>query len=1376
MANIVPKLNLNRTPNIIDNTSMVLAKNIRVDIDGSIHKDYSVESLQRVDGVFYDNLLDRIIADFKGQESSDESGITTYYLKLINDALGNYNTSLYSIRQIIPDNKSFYILLTVAAKHIIVRFDEEDDLFHPCDCNWTYNKGTITGTVINNLLGETILVIAEKNDDNNIPLKCINLSKSSHKDDESVYTQTPKVPIINLKYNDIFNYTIPNGVYQFFIRYKIRDNFYTNWFPASKELFAGNINTLTTNFGNIRYTNTNKDSDFSFVLQVNKLIDDYDVNFESFQIGFICSHDDTIVARAWKCFTLDTNIIFFDYKAIDAEEIEITNLTKPIFDIYNVGNVTSFKNKLYISNYKETNFNEDLQEYADKVNIELKYLQYDDCYGSYAVNFEQVKNVKYIKSFIINNTAVTIKGDDGVIYKLLDTSDTYDTDQRKVSDIFNLTNTDTNNHSSLYDLDCYVNKDNLTEKIQVAIEKIKKIPNIITNTIQEPNPATDKPTIKIKINQQQQDVDDIDAAIKYVYNNVAYIKENGNFVDDTYNTIVNNITISYYWEISYQVKKDDDDGVILKPNTDYDIKTTNNTINGKGYAIQNIELKFVADVNKIKVKNLDNLTRCTTLIPYQQYKFYIHFVKNTGEITNGYYCSNAGVVQCNYREACDTIIYPVFSNIVYPKNYIGCFFTIQHCKNIVSTIFDIKATNDKQAYESYCFDINTMLVQNNSNIEIKQDDNTFYGTYHDSNDYNIFKYFGADGVVYIKINDGEYSIDTSKVLYAINNYEAPDNEDVALIKCTPYINGSTFDDYKDLNLLGYLCKLQPLDHDRCYQYYSDGSSTYYKDYDNNNFIELIKYNSSSSIVDTDSDKRLKNFTLINKNNAVFVYSNYNLNYISLVDEPKQALKTYYDYAENATDTNSSKVKTILQILFPSLTLSTIYELSSMYKSYTRKTYSKYKTDEIIKFNNTIRASNLAGDEEKLSIFNFDADTYYNVPTNRGKIVNLVSVGDAILVHTRDSMFKFTGSNTLQSSAGEIQQTETDVFKTGVSEVFGSDFGFAGLQNKTNAIVTEAGYIFYDGDSKIIYMYSGNGQIVKLSDSIEKFFRYNTIKNISFANDYYNNRFFVCVHFNNGDATLSYSFNEESKSFVSLHDFKFSRAFNTKTKCYFINVPISNISHNICRIDKSSYGVYRHLNIQDKIYPYFREIITETYKNDKNEDKSITTYKYNSIIDVIDNTNYETVKTLNYINWNCSIVDDEFPIYDDNKTNFNALASFNEKHPCKTITIYTDTCATKELDCSNISNDKKITDINDSPYYQYPRYNQGFWTLNYFRNILNSNDEFKYLNEYNDGRTNATYRSDNNSLIEGKYFVTRFTFDANKDFKFETINFNYNTKL
>ena len=68
-------------------------------------------------------------------------------------------------------------------------------------------------------------------------------------------------------------------------------------------------------------------------------------------------------------------------------------------------------------------------------------------------------------------------------------------------------------------------------------------------------------------------------------------------------------------------------------------------------------------------------------------------------------------------------------------------------------------------------------------------------------------------------------------------------------------------------------------------------------------------------------------------------------------------------------------------------------------------------------------------------------------------------------------------------------------------------------------------------------------------------------------------------------------------------------------------------------------------------------------------------------------------------------------------------------------------------------------------YKAPRYNQGYWTANYFRNILNAN---KTNNEIED------YISDENSLIEGKYFVIRFIFDD--EFKLETISLNYNAKL
>ena len=86
--------------------------------------------------------------------------------------------------------------------------------------------------------------------------------------------------------------------------------------------------------------------------------------------------------------------------------------------------------------------------------------------------------------------------------------------------------------------------------------------------------------------------------------------------------------------------------------------------------------------------------------------------------------------------------------------------------------------------------------------------------------------------------------------------------------------------------------------------------------------------------------------------------------------------------------------------------------------------------------------------------------------------------------------------------------------------------------------------------------------------------------------------------------------------------------------------------------------------------------------------------------------------------------------------------------------------TELLDFSKVSNDYSISDVNS---YKYPRFNQGIWSFNYFRNILNVNN-----NKMNPLRQ---YTSDENSLIKGKYFVVRFLFNDN--FKLDTLQLTYN---
>lgn len=1359
MANIVPKLNLNRTPSIITNNSMVFAKNIRIDIDNSIHKDYSIESLQNKGIIFHNNLLTRIISDFKVLNTD----IANHYLNLINDISKDPSNENYSVIKVIPDNKSFYVLLKIYAedksKNIIVKFDEEDDLFHPCNCNWTYNDGDVTGSVINNLLGETILIIAEKNDNKNIPLKCINLSKSTYKDDESIYTQTPKIPITNLIYTGDFKFSIPNGVYQFFIRYKIRDNFYTNWFPASKELFAGNKHITHTIFGTLGYHVDNINSDNSFIFTIQHLIDKNIANFKNFQIGFIISNNGVIKGRAWKHFSFKTTQINFDYKASEAEEVEITDFTKPIFNVYNVGNVCSFKNKLYISNYKETDFNQKLQEYADKVKLDIHYVNQDINTKDESIVYNDficiLNDDKHIVGLDLNY------GGSQYLNSLIEPA-IYDSIMKAVKAKYSYNTKETCYYvtgSSLANIyvDIYLD-------INKGTYNINKPNKIILYNFQGDDYIYD---LSYEGNTEEEQEDSLKRSINdFVYRFIAYY--NFGYIDKrNYNffSAGSDNTKGYFKEEDLIQPKTDISTMIIRLSKDNNYDENDET------TYDEITIDISIDKSLIR-NNIIPVTNNTTLIPYQIYRFYIHYVKDTGETTNGYLVEEVKIE--NKENSCDKLIYPIFDKIEIPNGYNACFFSITHVKNQTSVLYNIKLPNN-YTFEGTCFELNTRLFNFNSNPKIQLINNTHdktllvEGTYYNSADTKYCRYFGAEGLVTFSkndINDDITNVLPDKKVFIVNNYDNVDETNLELIKCTPYIIGNKYTNYNNCNLLGYVCSIYPLNREKTTSIYTDGTSLYKK----NNEITSI---SSLNLIEYEKylgDNYIGGLN-ISETEPVLIYSNFNLNYIELSEDFKLVYVTYYNRYENSDVIKDNKSYTKIFNLVLSQLLSTVYKLNSVYYNYTRKIYNAYNENDVYKFDNTIRSSKLAGDEDKLSIFEFDADDYYNIPTNRGKIVNLLSVGDAILVHTRDSMFKFTGSNTLQSNNGEIQQTENNVFQTGVSEVFGSDFGFAGLQNKNAAITTEAGYIFYDEDSKIIYMYSGNGQIVKLSDSIEKLLRYDILDDVSFANDYYNNRFFTCLHFKTGDVTLSYSFNQESKSFISLHDFKFNKAFNTKTKCYFITP-----NNNICRIDKSSYGLYRHLNKDDKFYPYVAKNIKQSFVNDNGKIINIFTNLYYSIIDIIENVNYENIKTLNYISWSCAIINNEFPIYTDNINYFNALASSDEKYPCDSITIYTDTCSTEKLYCNNISNDKSISDISSNPYYKYPRYNQGFWTLNYFRNRLNTDDKFKYLTQYNDGRTEAYYRSDNNSLIEGKYFVTRFTFDYDKDFKFETINFNYDTKL
>ena len=1437
MANIIPKLNLNKTPNLVENNSLIFAKNIRLDVDNTIHRDYGIFPLSfyndiNTDNVInYGNILNRIIGDIniKIQNESIDTSV---------DNVGNYHwlvsirnfletvksfdnstnkTAKYKIVGIIPDSNDFYLFFragyvrnndndSYVYRDYIIKYDEKEDTFTPCNCNWSWSDGVINGCVIKNLIGDTILNIGETNTSKSVLFKSINLNKSSIYDDENIYTQLPKIPITNLLYNGDFDYVIPNGVYQFFVRYEIDKDFYTGWFPASNEIFVGNNNIVDTSFGSLNYVNTHRDSDNSFILQVEHIIEKHINSYKRFQIGFLLSHDDTNYARAWKHFNFTTKNINFDYEPNDSIELEPTELLNVTYGLYNVGNIALFKNKLYISNYTETEFNDvSLQEYANKVTLEQKEQINSNTYNGYEVYNSNVANKTVVAGLYIveNNNPIlkTFYGNTGIFAEICNTPTNIGKSIVNALDDV-LTNKNTSNLSAK---DCYGIRiipsfDNLYNVKRKFEENYKdsNYNNIeVTHDINYRNDEIDE----CIINNNNVSLTSLKDNILNAIYSQRYLTFDNKWVDAS-GAISNTITIrlrrTAKIKITRTVYNDIDDDLVIKPGTGNEFgdslpdnvtdnlnehigNTTTTTSEILAYYYQYLNFVFVSWDDYLKISDSKFSTKYTTLIPYQCYKFYIHYVKDTGEITNGFECKNIGEIEVKYSDHC-RIIYPKFSNIEIPESYSACFFSIVHTKNNVATLVNIKdihENNDNVVdfYEGTCFDINMMLIRGFENIHIKQgtDAETYSGTYHYSSDSSIGKYFGADGI--IKFTGDNFVSDN--LAYIVNNYSISETDTIHLIKCTPYLyksnnsNDFEYSEFKNMNLLGYICGISPLNRDTCINYYSDGSSVYHKEYGTAadgsptfNLTELGQY--------TDSEYKLSDFNL-QHTDTVYVYSNFNLNYVTLSEEPKISLKTYYLRTSTETSGNSKTYNQILR-LFSSQLLSDIYELPSMYKNYIRKTFSIFTENETIRFDNTIRSSETYGDENKINLLKFSVDDYYNIPTNRGIITNLIAIGDFILVHTKNSMFRFAGSNNLQSTNGEIQPTETDPFNTGISEVFGSDYGFAGLQYKTDSIITEQGYIFFDRDSRVVYIYSGQEQVTKLSESIEKLFRHRNISNVYFANDFYNNRFFMSVLFydtyyqdiiddKTGETiktlsykyypvTLSFNIHQNIKSFVSLHDFFYKKAFNTKNNCYFLTSDLKDI----CTINKKYKSCYTKLGlITDNIYPNKYTTISINTGIDSTYD----TTSYFSIIDIINNTNFENIKTLNSVNWCSNIIDTEYKDIDNNdKSTLRMAEDINNKYPCSYFRIYTDTCMTKLLDFKNISNDHNITNTNS---YKYPRYNQGIWTTNYFRNILNSNNKNK-----------LTYVSDENSLIEGKYFVIRFIFD--EEFKLETLTLNYDIKI
>lgn len=365
---------------------------------------------------------------------------------------------------------------------------------------------------------------------------------------------------------------------------------------------------------------------------------------------------------------------------------------------------------------------------------------------------------------------------------------------------------------------------------------------------------------------------------------------------------------------------------------------------------------------------------------------------------------------------------------------------------------------------------------------------------------------------------------------------------------------------------------------------------------------------------------------------------------------------------------------------------------------------------ITKYDKTIRRSDIIQDESYVNAWRtYTANNYKIITENKGNIVNLVGIGLYLLAHTEHSMFMFDRTAALQTQNQDVQLLTPDAFDTQYKEVYTSDKGFAGIQDRFAYIIGEFGYIFYNNDFHRIFKFDEKA-INYIDDNIYLWLEKELPTKVRFANDKYNNRLLACATIDDTHwETLSYS--TQTGTFISAHDYKFAYAYNTKVHNYYQhftqNTSLQQYTHetNYGRFDNQ----FRDLNGKNNLFLYI---------NESNDIQS-------SYIDVIFNDMYETIKFLEYVKYKVKRLDnylnrydygnnidnDQFPVEEETWSDV-AYADRNvPNYSGDIIRIFNEYCDTFNMNV-DITNDP-----NRYNRYKLPYFELGNWNFNYFRNNI-----------------------------------------------------------
>lgn len=377
--NITPKLSLNKHPKDCDPLSLVNATNVKVTNDLTLIS--NEEDLKRNEIIY--NTLDN---EFRGGG--------------------------YSIIGIIPCNDEIIIFASGAATGTIARYNEKEN-----KCKIIYNGlllnniSKIKGTFTYNVNNDLIIAVSLYNIYTDEPLRIFNLGKfndiniDSKQFERTVSSIIPEVKLPSIESHYYVKGSCYKGWTYLYIRFKINKTDYTQWYNFGYPIFVDDIyrqqifrycfyqyrngrNDAEIDLYNVDeidghsavpvdgfctgcydgFSNNSEISNTTFAINLN--FNSFN-NFSQYQLGFVCASKAYTKAFITNDINIsDTNYIF-NPKYLS--EGSITEFITAYYNYYNVKNIINYKNRLYISNYKEQALNKKIdQSIIDSVSISLK--------------------------------------------------------------------------------------------------------------------------------------------------------------------------------------------------------------------------------------------------------------------------------------------------------------------------------------------------------------------------------------------------------------------------------------------------------------------------------------------------------------------------------------------------------------------------------------------------------------------------------------------------------------------------------------------------------------------------------------------------------------------------------------------------------------------------------------------------------------------------------------------------------------------------------------------------------------------------------------------------------------------------------------------